>query len=568
MTVVCMSVNAQAATSGNCGTDGHEADVTWELNGSQLVFSGTGEIKTYSTDMPTAYPWYAHANDIQSVIIGEGITNIPAWAFAMYENLVSIQIPSTLKTIGWSCLEETKIWNVSLPEGLETIEAYAFMMTPFSTVCIPSTVTEIGERAFGYCENLVSVGCYADVPPTLGSNAFGDSPIETVYVKSAKISTYKGAAGWSAFGDKIQSPAGYCGPDGSDDDGDDDVTKATWSFDMETRTLTIEGTKMGQYNRPWESAGMGGSGGGFNPDNNVGYPQGIYHIVIGEGITAIPAMAFYMEVGLKSVTLPSTLTSIGINAFGECFNIETITCDATNPPTLADAGNEDYVFYGESGPISTITAINVPAASVDAYKAAAGWSTYAALIRKASTIVDGNHWTTFYNASYSYEVDANTTVYKANLDGTTITTTPIGGNQIITAGNAVILKSTGIPVLTTTATESTGNFSGNSLQGSDGSVVSDGSAYALGYKNSIFAFFKVKSGSTIPAGKAYVIKSGSAPSYLEIVINDDSGVTGISSTLNNKEEIKDNAVYNLAGQRVENPTKGLYIVNGKKVIIK
>lgn len=223
MTVVCMSVNAQ----NSCGTDGHEADVTWELNGSQLVFSGTGEIKTYSTDMPTAYPWYAHANAIQSVIIGEGITNIPAWAFAMYENLVSIHLPSTLKTIGWSCLEETKIWNVSLPEGLETIEAYAFMMTPFSTVCIPSTVTEIGERAFGYCENLVSVGCYADAPPTLGSNAFGDSPIETVYVKSAKISTYKGAAGWSAFGDKIQNPAGYCGPNDIDADGEVDETKAT-----------------------------------------------------------------------------------------------------------------------------------------------------------------------------------------------------------------------------------------------------------------------------------------------------------------------------------------------------
>ena len=30
----------------------------------------------------------------------------------------------------------------------------------------------------------------------------------------------------------------------------------------------------------------------------------------------------------------------------------------------------------------------------------------------------------------------------------------------------------------------------------------------------------------------------------------------------------DKVVYNLAGQRVAQPTKGLYIVNGKKVIIK
>ena len=367
-----ISTSVYAQTGGNCGDggDGQPATdaVTWEMNGSQLIFSGTGAIKTYSTTQPTEYPWFSNMNDIQSVIIGEGITNIPAWAFAMYGNLRSIHLPSTLKILGWSCLEETNLWNVSLPEGLEKIEGYAFMMTPFSTVSIPSTVTEIGERAFGYCDDLVSVGCYADAPPTLGSNAFGDSPIETVYVQSAKIATYKAADGWSDFGDKIQSPAGNCGPDGNDEDGDDDVTKATWTFDMSTRTLTIEGTKMGQYNRPWESAGMGGSGGGFNPDNNVGYPHGINHIIIEEGISVIPAMAFYMEVGVTDVIMPSTLTSIGMQTFGENFNLETVTCNAATPPTFG----ED--MFSECSKLATII---VPAASVAAYKAAAGWSDYA-----------------------------------------------------------------------------------------------------------------------------------------------------------------------------------------------
>lgn len=362
--MVCMSVDAQ----NYCGSPNLE-DVTWELNGSQLVFEGTGAIKEYSHDMPTAYPWYEHANDIQMVVIGEGITEIPAWAFAMYENLRSISLPSTLTKIGWSCLEETNLWNVSLPEGLKTIESYAFMMCPFPSVSIPSTVTEIGERAFGYCEDLTTVGCYADVPPTLGSNVFGDCPaIETVYVQTAKIADYKDTAGWSDFGDKIQSPAGYCGPDGSDEDGDDDVTKATWAFDMSTHTLTISGTKLGQYNRPWDSAGMGGSGGGFNPDNNVGYPFGIYHLVIGEGITAIPAMEFYMNLAITDVTLPSTLTSIGMGAFGENFALESFTINATTPPTLG----ED-VFMD----MTTIPTIYVPVASVGTYKAAAGWSDYA-----------------------------------------------------------------------------------------------------------------------------------------------------------------------------------------------
>ena len=425
--MACMSVNAQA-TSGSCGDN-----ATWEYDNGTLTIAGTGEITTYSTENPTAYPWFAQPENIQTVIIGEGITNIPAWAFAMYENLRSIHLPSTLKTIGWSALEETNLWNVSLPEGLETIEGYAFMMTPFSTVSIPSTVTEIGECAFAYCKDLTSVGCYAAAPPALGNDAFKkdetDSAIETVYVASAKVADYQAAAGWSGFGDKIQSPAGYCGPDGNDEDGDDDVTKATWSFDMATRTLTIEGTKIGQYNRPWESAGMGGTGGGFNPDNNVGYPCGIKHVVISEGITAIPPMSFYMEVGIQTVTLPSTLTAIGMNAFGECFNIETITCNTTTPPTLAAEvdptwGLEDpetYVFFGtlndETGapnPIETLTAINVPAASVEAYKAAAGWSLY------ADKIVTGGEAPAI-TTTFSYTASEKLTIFddESNFTGAT-----------------------------------------------------------------------------------------------------------------------------------------------------
>jgi len=43
--------------------------------------------------------------------------------------------------------------------------------------------------------------------------------------------------------------------------------------------------------------------------------------------------------------------------------------------------------------------------------------------------------------------------------------------------------------------------------------------------------------------------------------------TGISATLMNSEKVNSD-VYNLAGQKVMNPTKGLYIVNGKKVLKK
>ena len=65
-------------------------------------------------------------------------------------------------------------------------------------------------------------------------------------------------------------------------------------------------------------------------------------------------------------------------------------------------------------------------------------------------------------------------------------------------------------------------------------------------------------------GKVYVeAPSSSAREYLDFVF--DNEATAIETVKTNKV---DGQYYNLAGQRVANPTKGLYIVNGNKVIIK
>ena len=105
----------------------------------------------------------------------------------------------------------------------------------------------------------------------------------------------------------------------------------------------------------------------------------------------------------------------------------------------------------------------------------------------------------------------------------------------------------------------------NELLVSDGSITGNGSTrYALGKKGDVVGFVKVKNGVTIPKGKAYiVIAGGGARDFIGFGEDD---VTGIDAV---KQETKaDNQYFNLAGQRVAQPTKGLYIVNGKKVIIK
>ena len=91
--------------------------------------------------------------------------------------------------------------------------------------------------------------------------------------------------------------------------------------------------------------------------------------------------------------------------------------------------------------------------------------------------------------------------------------------------------------------------------------------YVLAADGSTAVFQKiVGTAATVPVGKAYLEFTGDVPAP---TLSFDFGTTGIE-TIDNVQSSKFNvqSYYNLAGQRVANPTKGLYIVNGKKVILK
>ena len=93
--------------------------------------------------------------------------------------------------------------------------------------------------------------------------------------------------------------------------------------------------------------------------------------------------------------------------------------------------------------------------------------------------------------------------------------------------------------------------------------VSANSAYAL--KDG--KFHPVNAG-TIAAGKAYLpasaVPAASAPELAIVFDGQTTGIQGVEA----QKQVENGVFYNLAGQRVAQPTKGLYIVNGKKVVVK
>ena len=86
-------------------------------------------------------------------------------------------------------------------------------------------------------------------------------------------------------------------------------------------------------------------------------------------------------------------------------------------------------------------------------------------------------------------------------------------------------------------------------------------------ENGVVGFYQNSKPFTLGANTAYLpvgFDGVSAPTFYSLF---DGDVTGISATLVNSEKMN-SEIYNLAGQRVAAPTKGLYIVNGKKMVLK
>lgn len=97
-------------------------------------------------------------------------------------------------------------------------------------------------------------------------------------------------------------------------------------------------------------------------------------LTIPESVTSIEESAFARCCSLTSLTIPPNITHIGGGAFEYCTFVKTVYVLPVDPPemSLGFWGNYDCIFY-------------VPAQSVDAYKAASGWSSYADQIQAMPT---------------------------------------------------------------------------------------------------------------------------------------------------------------------------------------
>lgn len=304
------------------------------------------------------YTFY-YCTDFISVTITNDVTSIGKDAFSYCSGLTSLTIGSSVASLGTNpfryCHKLTAIVvesDNSVFDSREDCNAVIKSSTNTlvigsKTTIIPNSVTSIGDYAFEGCYELASI----DIPnsvTSIGNNAFyyckGLTSI-TIPDSVTSIGTYvfyeSGLQGVLTIPNSITN-----------------ISERTFSHCKYITSVTIPNSVT------------------FIGVSAFDECVALVSVNIPNSVTGLGALAFWGCKALTSITIPDRVTSIGRGTFKNCSILASVTVLATTPPTLGDSAFSD----NKAG-----RKIYVPSESVEAYKTAAGWSTYAADIEAIPT---------------------------------------------------------------------------------------------------------------------------------------------------------------------------------------
>jgi hypothetical protein len=178
--------------------------------------------------------------------------------------------------------------------------------------------------------------------------------------------------------------------------------------------------------------------------------------------------------------------------------------------------------------------------------------------------IAANGYGTFYVGQDAIAVPEGVTAYTGVISGDVLSMTEVESGEI-PAATAVVLK----------GDEGYYSFAGigkaaalenNDLAGNRAPLEADGSQYVLAEVEGVVGFYQAEVGTTIPFAKGFLnIANDPAPSEgvkaIRIVFGDATGIANVETGSSEKA-----VIYDLSGRRVEKAVKGIYIVNGKKVL--
>lgn len=154
---------------------------------------------------------------------------------------------------------------------------------------------------------------------------------------------------------------------------------------------------------------------------------------------------------------------------------------------------------------------------------------------------------------------------KVNTEKSGIELSEIAEGTVIPAGTALLLNAAEGSYDFAVSADDAANITDNDLHAATADVTATGNEYALTKQNGVVGFAPVQTGVVIPAGKAYlqVDNAGAAAAKFLTIGGEATGINTVQSV----GKTNNDAYYTLQGVKTMKPVKGVYIHNGKKVVV-
>ncbi len=230
---------------------------------------------------------FSGCSSITSITIPESVTSIGSSAFSGCSSITSITIPESVTSIDWGAFQNcSSITSITIPTSVTSIGSYAFSgCSSISSITIPTSVTSIGGYAFSGCNNLESM----TLPFVGGSAKTASQTYQYPFGYIFGTSSYTGAVATEQY---------YYGSSTSS------TTNSIYYIPESLKSVTITGGNI-LY-------------GAFYSCSSI------TSITIPTSLTSIGGSAFRGCGSLVSITIPASVESIGASAFEYCTTLKSV----------------------------------------------------------------------------------------------------------------------------------------------------------------------------------------------------------------------------------------------------